>query len=182
MVLVVLAVSGSTTSPARREHDLESDTILAMLIKVGLVREIMAVKRALGGLGVVQAVEADCALSQILLFGLAEASPLRLVRVRLAWVTDSVRSSVIASRDHSESRGKGGNIISVEKVVPNRKGQNWTQDKRRHIVNHLRKHATNLRNNLKLASRGIFKVDAWGPVSRLVLGDTTRCAVSGQEV
>lgn len=43
MVLVVLAVDSIATFPARGEHDLKTNTIRAVGIKVGLVREIVAV-------------------------------------------------------------------------------------------------------------------------------------------
>jgi hypothetical protein len=45
----------------------------------------------------------------------------------------------------------------------------------------LRKHAANLRNQLKFARCSILEVESRCPVGRLVLGYCTRCAFAGHE-
>lgn len=114
VVLVVLAVGGVAALPARWEHEFESDTISAVLVKIGLFRKVMAVKSAFRGLCVVETVESNCTLSQVFLLRLAKGGPLRLIRIWLAWVADCVAPPFIASRDHLESWGEGGDIVTVK--------------------------------------------------------------------
>ena len=88
VVLVVVTVDGITTLPARREHDLQANTILTVRIEIGLVGHVVAVKSTLGGLVVVEAVEAKRTLFQIALRSLTQSLPRRLLRVRLAGIAE----------------------------------------------------------------------------------------------
>ncbi|CAF3585823.1 unnamed protein product [Fusarium graminearum] len=95
MVLVVFTVDCITTLPARREHELETNSILTVRIKVALVGHVVAVKSAFRSLIIVEAVEAKRTLSQITLRSLAKSLPLGLLRVWFAWVTEGVCSSIV---------------------------------------------------------------------------------------
>lgn len=72
VVLVVGAIGSIASLPARREHDLKTDTIFAVGIEVCLVRQEVAVQSTFGCLIVVKAVEADGTLSQNLLARLTQ--------------------------------------------------------------------------------------------------------------
>lgn len=95
MVLMIVAVHSITTFPARREHDLQTNTILTVCVQVFLVRHIMTVEGTLRGFLVVETVEAERTLSQVLLRGLAKSLPHRLLRVWLARITYTVGSSIV---------------------------------------------------------------------------------------
>lgn len=63
MVLLILR-HHLVSIPARWEHQLETNTISAVCIEVGLIWEEVAVERALGGLLVVEAVETESGLTK----------------------------------------------------------------------------------------------------------------------
>jgi hypothetical protein len=50
--------------PATWEHQLKANTILAIGVKISLVRQGVAIKRALGSLGVVETVESESGLTK----------------------------------------------------------------------------------------------------------------------
>lgn len=152
VVSVVLTV-GVFAIPARLEHELQSEAIRTVLVEIGLVRKVVAVQGSLRRLAVVEAVESKGTLRQILLLCLTERSPLRLRRVRLAWVTYGISPSFVASGNHLESFGESSNVVAIQEVV--------------------RQHATNLRDKLDFSSAGILEIESWVPVGRLVLRYST---------
>ena len=89
--------------PAGREHDFQADTTLAVRIKEGLVGHKVAVERVLrlSRLVVVEAVEADCPLSQVRLI---KERPGRGGRIRLTDITEGKRAAVGAASKHTEAR------------------------------------------------------------------------------
>lgn len=89
VVAVVLAVK-VLTIPARGEHEFQTETVGTVGIKVLLAGHVVAVQSTFGGLLVVQAVEADGALREVGLAGLAHARPERLGRVLGADVAKGV--------------------------------------------------------------------------------------------
>ena len=117
MVLVVVTVDGITALPARREHDLQANTILTVRIEVGLVGHVVAVKGSFGGLVVVETVKAKRTLFKIALRSLAQSLPRRLLRVRLTGIAEGVSSSLVCARQHSEVRRESGNVVSEKEVV-----------------------------------------------------------------
>jgi hypothetical protein len=116
VALVVKRVNINTI-PARREHELEANTIKAISIKVSLIRKEVAIKRTLGRDGVIEAVETKSCLSEEGLLGHV-ASPVRLWEIRngIAKVT-----LVGIAGDHLEVLGEcreGGVVcIGVQKIV-----------------------------------------------------------------
>lgn len=117
MVLVVGAIEVTLTLPARGEHELHADAIGAVLIQVGLVREEMAIQGAFGVLLVVEAVEADGALLKVRLLGLAQARPVGLGGIGLAWVANRVFAAHGGSRNHAKVCREGRDVVSVEEIV-----------------------------------------------------------------
>lgn len=117
VILVVGAVERVTSLPTGRKHDLETEAILAVRIKVLFVGHVVAVESSLWFSCIVQAVETEGTLSEGVLISLTESLPRRLLRVRLARVTRRVGSSCVCTRQHSEVRRKGGHIVAVQEVV-----------------------------------------------------------------
>jgi hypothetical protein len=116
MVTVVVAVEG-LTGPAGGEHDLETNTVLAVGIKVGLLGHVVAVKSSLRILGIVQAVETKGTLGEGVLASLLHGGPSRLLGVWLTGVSSSVGTSFSVARHHSETFGESGDVFAVEQVV-----------------------------------------------------------------
>lgn len=117
VVLVVGAISCVTSLPAGREHDLETDTICAVGIEVRLIGHEVAIQGALRSLGIVEAVEANGALSQDFLGSLTQRSPERFCRIWLSWVTSSVGAAVSVASDHAEIGRESLDVVSIEKIV-----------------------------------------------------------------
>lgn len=117
VALVISTVRLVASFPAGGEHDLESDTIRAVGVEISLVGQVMAIKSALWVFGVVQAIESKRTLGQGVLVGLAKRFPEGFLRVRLAWISGCVRSSVIRSRQHPEVSRESGDVVAIEKVV-----------------------------------------------------------------
>lgn len=117
----LLILGGTILSiPARREHELETDTISAVGIKVGLVWEEVAVERTLGGLGIVEAVESESGLTEEWLLCIF-AEPEGFLDIG-----DGVSEVALVgvACDHLETSGEGGKGcvagIGVEEVVSGR--------------------------------------------------------------
>lgn len=110
VALVVVRVKVDTV-PACREHELSANSIRAVGIDVVLGGQEVTVKRAFCSLSVVEAVETDRSLSQIVLGGLAQRSPVRLGRVGL--LIGRVANGVVAAEgvtsNHAEADGEGRN-------------------------------------------------------------------------
>lgn len=103
--VVHLVLRGDVLSvPARGEHELGADAVLAVGVEVGLVGHEVAVEGALGGLAVVEAVEAD---------GLLREAGLR-AGVRLG---DAEVAQVGVTGDHLHSVGEGGDLGLAGGVV-----------------------------------------------------------------
>lgn len=117
VALVIITVRLVASFPAGGEHDLESDAIRAVGVEISLVGQVMAIKSALWVFGVVQAIESKRTLGQGVLVGLAKRFPEGFLRVRLAWISSCVRSSVIRSRQHPEVGRESGDVVAIEKVV-----------------------------------------------------------------
>lgn len=111
--------------PARREHELEANSIGAVRINVVLGWQEVAVQRALCSLGVVQAVETKCALGQVGLGDLVQGAPERLVRVGLLVVAsaDRIVAAIGVTGDHLEALGESLDVLAVQEVVPERRHQ-----------------------------------------------------------
>lgn len=116
MVTVVVAVEGLAV-PAGGEHDLETNTVLTVGIKVGLLGHVVAVKSSLRILGIVQAVETKGALREGVLASLLHGGPSRLLGVWFARVSSSVGTSFSVARHHSETFRKSGDVVAVEQIV-----------------------------------------------------------------
>lgn len=123
VALVILGIDIDTV-PARRKHEFSTDAIRAIGVNVVLGGQEVTVQRTLSILSVVKAIEADGALSQIVLVGLAQTGPLRLGRVRLlvGVIADSVVAAVGITSDHAETDREGRNSLvatgsRVEEVI-----------------------------------------------------------------
>ena len=132
--------------PARGEEELGTDTVDAVLVHVLLAGHGVAVTRALGGLVVVEAVEAD---------GLLAKGELSLVLWapgrgwRVGNDTGEVAQAAVTG-EHGEALGEGLDVFAQEEVVG--------------------KHTTNLGNDFGHAAL-MHKVKRGCPVGRLVAGE-----------
>jgi hypothetical protein len=183
VALVVLGIN-ILAVPARGEGNFKAKSIGTVGIQVRLVGHVVAVERGLGLLGVVQAVEAECTLSQIRLVGLAKGLPVGLGRVRLRRVAEGVVAAVCVSGNHAETVREGLDVLVVVgrvtlKVVPSSDCQHvdWEQCL---AVNYLREHTTLLGEQLVRAV-GVGKVHRGSPVGGHILSNGTRSTVSRSE-
>lgn len=155
--------------PARRKHELYSDSVGAIGIEISLVREIVAVKGAFRVPAVVETVEADGALLKINLAGLAERDPERLFRISLLDIEPSngVVTAETVSSDHAEAFRESLDpcarvvVVLEEEVV--------------------RKHSADLLNKL-VGAIGVLEVEGRCPIHRFVLGNAARGAVCVQQI
>jgi hypothetical protein len=155
--------------PAGREHDLESNAIGAIGVKIAFLGEVVAVQRSLGVSMVVQAIEAESSLLEIGLSGLSQRRPDRLLWVRLLEVeaSDGVVAPQAVSRNHAKAgwerldAGLRVGVVLVEKIII--------------------QHATHLIHEL-VSTNGMTKVERRRPVNGLVLDNTARSALCGHEV
>lgn len=99
--------------PARRKHELHTDSVSAVLVHVVLAGQEVAIQRRLRLLLVVHTVKTNGLLHQPKLRGFP-SSPQRFGRVRprkgkvpKGWITSN----------HAEAFGKGSNIFSIEQIV-----------------------------------------------------------------
>jgi hypothetical protein len=119
MALVVLGIDINTI-PARREHELESNTIETIGIEVRLVGKEVAVERTLRGDGIIEAVKTKSSLTEEGLLGHV-ACPVRLWEIRDG-VTEVALIGVTG--DHLEALGEsreGGVVcVGVQKIVSGR--------------------------------------------------------------
>lgn len=155
--------------PARREHDLGANTIGAVGIEVVLVGHVVAVQCALGSNAVVEAVEADGALSQVGLRSLSKLGPHGLLRVDILDVAtgDGIVTTRVVSGNHAESGRKSLDaLVGVGSILEEEVVRQQTAD---------------LRNELEGAV-GVLEVERRSPVRRHVLGNSARSAVSIDQV
>lgn len=181
--LVVLGIDVLSV-PARRESQLETNAVGAVLVEVLLGGHEVAEQRSLRGLGVIQAVETESALLEVGLRCLAHGSPVGLRRVGLGGVAEGVVTAQVASGDHLEALGEGLDVVLgvteqvvtgfVLVVVPYRR-------QIRVADNHLREHASNLLDGLESAIV-MLEVHVGSPVGRHVLLGGARSAVSSAEI
>jgi len=151
----------------------------------------VTVQSALGSLCIVKTVEADCALSEIMLVGLAKSLPERLLRVGLvrAHAANRVVTTSSIAGDHAEIVGESGDtslgILSIgeEEVVAMRQsaGGNDGLELLPRSTSDLRKHAANL-GDLLVGAIGVAEVEVGCPVGRLVLDDGARGALAVDKV
>lgn len=139
--------------PARGEHELGADAVLAVGVEVGLVGHEVAVQGALGRLVVVEAVEAERLLGEALLGGGVGLAGREVALVGVAG-------------DHLHAVGEGGDLGLAGGVVEE-------------VV---RQHAADLLDQLVLSGGGVLEVHGGSPVGGLVLGDGARGAVAGDEL
>jgi hypothetical protein len=166
--IAVLAV------PARGEVDLGADAIGTVLLDELLVRKVVAVEGGLGLTSVVQAVEADGALHVGLLGLDAQGGPLVLDGVGLERIPGGPGAPLAVTSNHAEARREGREVVQVVLVIA--VGcQGWPLNG---MGTDLRKHATNLLDELKLASVGVLEVHRRVPIGRFVLSDTARGAIT----
>ena len=144
--------SGRIAVAARGEHDLSTDTVSAVLVHVLLVREEVAVARALRGPAVVHAVHADGLLAKRQL-GHVVRSPGRGWRVRNG--TGEVAEARVTS-EHLKALRESLQVVADEKVVC--------------------EHTTDLGNDLGLAIL-VDEVEGRGPVGGLVVVELARGAL-----
>lgn len=100
--------------PARREHELETDTILAVRIQVILVRKEVAVQGRFRLLGIVETVESNSLLLKSEL-GHLIAGPLGLGRV---WDRPCEVAEERVSGYHPEVGRERLDVLSVQEIVP----------------------------------------------------------------
>lgn len=140
------------TVPAAGEHELKTDTVKAVGIKVVLVGQEVTVQRSLGSAGIVEAVEAQSLLLKSELADLVSA-PETLGGVR-NWPGEVTETLV--TRDHLEALRESSDVargvagVGVQEVVC--------------------EHTTDLGDD-NTGSVGVHEVKRWSPVSGLVLGD-----------
>ena len=157
--------------PARGEHQLGADAVLAVGVQVRLVGHEVAVEGALGRDVVVEAVEADGLLREALLRG---GGVLAGGEVALVGVTG----------DHLHAVGEGGDLGLAGGVVEEVVARMWVSGSVGRGVSevNLRKHASNLVDELVLPGGSILEVHGRSPVGGLVLSNSARGAVSGEEL
>ena len=124
--------------PARREEDLGANAVGAVSVEEVLVWHEVAVARALGGLVVVEAVEAQGLLHERLL-GHVRGAPRGCWLVR-DWASEVAHAGVTS--EDLKTFGKGLNVVAEEEVVG--------------------EHSADLGNNLSLAI-GVGEVQGRGP-------------------
>lgn len=148
--LVVVRVGLAGT--AARETHLETHAVLAVGVHVGLLGQLVTVERRLGGLVVVEAVEANSALGQpvLVVVGLAGPGTERLVGERAIEGT-----GVLVTSNHLEALGEGLDVVHVVQVVGEK--------------------TTDLGND-DGGAVAVDEVERGSPVGRLVLGDGARSA------
>ena len=105
---------GGLAIPARREHELETDTILAVRIQVILVRKEVAVQGRFRLLGIVETVESNSLLLKSEL-GHLIAGPLGLGRV---WDRPCEVAEERVSGYHPEVGRERLDVLSVQEIVP----------------------------------------------------------------
>lgn len=116
-VLLVVRAVEVVSIPARREHEFEANAISTVRIEELLVRKFMAIKSALGGSLIVQAVEAESALLKVALLRLTQGGPGRLLWVWLIGITKSILATVSVTSHHLEAFGESRDVVSEEQVV-----------------------------------------------------------------
>jgi len=157
-VRLVVRALGILAVPARREHELEAEAILAVSVEILLVGHKVAVKSALGLLVVVETVEAQGALLELVLGDLAQGSPVGLCGIVHARVASGELAAVVVTGNHLEVGRESLDLLAVKEIIG--------------------KHASDLFDVLVLASFGVLEVHGGSPVRRLVLADTARGAVA----
>lgn len=113
---VVLAVQ-VLAIPARGEHQLHTDTITTVGIKISFVRHVVSVQSCLWLSRIVQAVEANGSLGENTLLCLTSGSPEGFWWIRLAGVSSSVSTASSITSNHAEIVGEGLHIVSVQQIV-----------------------------------------------------------------
>lgn len=116
-VALVIFTVGVLAIPARGEHDLNTETILAVAVEKLLLGQVVAVKGGLGGSGVVEAVEADGTLGKVLLVDLAQRSPVRFGWVGFLRVTGGERTPVGVASKHAEILGETLDLLTIKQIV-----------------------------------------------------------------
>lgn len=120
MALMILGINVNSI-PARREHELKSDTVETVGIEIRLVWKEVAVERALRSNSIVEAVEAESRLTEEGLLSHV-AGPVRFWEIRNGVTKVSL---IGVTGDHlkafGESRDSGVASIGVQEVVSGQK-------------------------------------------------------------
>lgn len=118
VVLVIGAVKGIATRPARRKHEFESNSVGTVRIDVSLVREVVTHKGGFALLGIVETVDADGQLLEDVLLDISLGPPYRLLRVRSVTIPRGCEvASRVVSCHHSEARLERLDVLAVQEVV-----------------------------------------------------------------
>lgn len=119
VVHVVGAVNDIATHPARGEHELESNTIRAVGVNVGLIGKEVTLKGGLARLVVVETVDANGHLLENALFDVAFCPPSRLLRIRLVAAPGSIKLAPrVVARNHAEAWLEWLDILTIQEVIP----------------------------------------------------------------